>query len=115
MTLGEGVTLSDFSRHAERFGVEQVYETAHGGGLGAEDLGKLASRLRSIDRKRHQAEVQSNVRRRIEPPWRLSREHRDDLIERLIQAGAEDARVRSLAGVSQPVVREHRRALEGAC
>jgi hypothetical protein len=104
-------TLNDFVLHAQRYGVEAVYETAapH---LGPEDRGRLAMQLRRIDKERHAAEVEGNVRRRIEPVWSLSWDQKRDLIRDLMEERVEDKRIAQMAGVSQSTVRTRRIALQ---
>jgi DNA-directed RNA polymerase specialized sigma24 family protein len=78
-------TLTDFVRHAERFGVECVYETAEETGLS--DLGYLTRHLRRIDRS-----------------WRLSPNQRERLIAELLGAGLPQREIADLAGVSTDTV-----------
>jgi hypothetical protein len=91
-----GGPLAAFVRHAERFGVECVYETAVEMNLGAGDLGCLARHLRRLDRR-----------------WRLSPSARLALAEGLVAAGARSRDVVEMAGVSHSTVAGLRAAGRG--
>lgn len=106
------LTLEAAVKHAERFGVEEVYETAEASGLGPEELGRLRERLVKIDRGRHDEEVAARAARKIEDVWRLDHDARERLIERLLNVtpALEDARIARLAGISRRTAQERRRA-----
>lgn len=78
-------TLAEFVRHAERFGVECVYESAEWTRL--PELGSLARHLR-----------------RIEKSWRLSPDQRDRLIAELRDRGLSNREIADMAGVSLSTV-----------
>jgi hypothetical protein len=99
-------------RHAESFGVEEVFATAEEEGFSAEDLARLAMALRRIDRHRAKAEKAANVSRRIAPVWHLTPRQRDRLFGRLAEQGASDRFMRDALDVSQPTVRTLRAAGE---
>lgn len=80
-----------FRRHAQLYGCDDVYEVAAADGLGPVELGQLALALRSVD-----------------PKWRLSRADAMELAAALAAAGCPDKKIRQLAGISQPTVREAR-------
>src|SRR5438477_3912781 len=86
-------SLADLIRHAERFGIERVYETAEEH-LPALELGYLVLRLRRVDKH-----------------WRLSADERERLIRGLIEAGVPDREIREMARVTLPTLRKMR---EGA-
>jgi hypothetical protein len=78
-------TLEEYIRHAERFGVDCVYETAEETGL--IELGYLARHLRRIDRR-----------------WRLSSVQRSRLIGELLASGLTHRDIADMAGVSTDTV-----------
>ena len=83
-------------RHAQLYGVADVYETAEAERLAPEELGRLAARLR-----------------RINPQWRLTREQTDRLLDGLIAVEMPDRRILEMAGISRPTLRRaHSRAAD---
>jgi hypothetical protein len=86
-------TLEAYVRHAERFGVELVYETGLELQLTARDLGHLARHLRRLDRR-----------------WRLSAADRLALAEGLVATGVKTAEIVEQAGVSYATVSRLRAA-----
>jgi hypothetical protein len=80
-------------RHAERFGVELIYETAQELRLPAVELGHLARHLRRVDRR-----------------WRLSPADRHRLAWLLVAAGVKAADVAEMAAVSRSTVASLRAA-----
>ena len=86
-----------YRRHAQLYGGEELFETALDEGIGALELGRLALALRHVD-----------------SDWRLTRAQAMDLAVALVSAGCADKDIRSMAGISQPTVREARcRAASG--
>jgi hypothetical protein len=79
--------------HAQRFGVEAIYETAIELSLAPRDLGHLTRHLRRIDRR-----------------WRLSPNARHKLARRLVAAGVKTAQIVEQAGVSRSTVASLRAA-----
>jgi hypothetical protein len=85
-----------YRRHAQLYGCDDVYDVAAADGLEPIELGQLALALRTVD-----------------PKWRLSRCQAMDLAVALVRAGCPDKKIRELARISQPTVREaHCRAAE---
>src|SRR5829696_2606715 len=86
-----------YRRHAQLYGCDDVYDVAAGDGLQPVELGQLALALRTVDAK-----------------WRLSRRQAMDLTVGLVRAGCPDKKIRELARISQPTIREaHCRAASG--
>lgn len=80
-------SLAAFVRHAERFGVECVYETAEAmsahGLMTSLDRGCLARHLRRLDKS-----------------WRLTPQQRERLIAELRASGVRNREIAEMAGVS---------------
>jgi len=85
--LDQPPTLDEYVRHAERFGVEVIYETAAELNLEPRDLGHLARHLRRVDRR-----------------WRLSPTNRHRLAGLLVAAGVKAADVAEMAAVPRSTV-----------
>jgi hypothetical protein len=84
-------SLPALVRHAERYGVECVYETAEGMGthglMSSIDVGALARHLRRID-----------------PSWRLTTDQRERLVAQLRASGVTNRNAADMAGVSVSTV-----------
>jgi hypothetical protein len=91
--LDQRPTLEQYVTHAQRYGVEAIYETAEELRLPAVQLGYLARHLRRVDRR-----------------WRLSPTNRHELAERLVAAGARARDVAEMAAVSRSTVASLRAA-----
>ena len=91
--LDQRPTLEQYVTHAQRYGAEQVFETALEMNVDPRDLGYLARHLRRIDRR-----------------WRLSHTDRHELAEQLVVAGVKAADVAEMAGVSRSTVASLRAA-----
>jgi hypothetical protein len=76
-------TLREFVRHAERFGVESVYETAEYW-LVSNERASLAKHLRRID-----------------PQWRMKPDARSRLIHSMADHGATDQQIGDALGISR--------------
>ena len=80
-------SLTDYVKHAEKFGTLAIFETAEGAGLSPHDLGCLALHLRRIDKH-----------------WRLDPDQRTRLVQALFEANVADKEIRDMAGVSQDTI-----------
>jgi hypothetical protein len=89
--LAGPTTLDRYVTHAEKFGVEFVYETADEQPLISVELGYLARHLH-----------------RVNPRFKLTLDQRHDLASRLVADGATTAEVVDLAHVSYSTVAELR-------
>jgi hypothetical protein len=101
--------MKSYIKHAEKFGVEGVFETAVRAGLTVEQLARLYSQLRSIDRQRQEIERASNVRHYIEPVWDVPRRVKSALVAGLVGLGWSNRRVRQTIGVGQSTITTTRR------
>ena len=79
------LTRDRLVRHAELYGVAEIYETAEAGDLNAEELGSVARRLRNIDKR-----------------WKLTRSQASDLATGLIRAGMPDKDILGPAPSADP-------------
>jgi len=78
-----GAKLSDYVRHAERYGAAGVFEAATRD-LDAPDLGRLSLRLQNLDAK-----------------WRMPRADRERLALRLVESGEPVDRACRMAQISR--------------
>ena len=85
-------TLLEYVAHAEKFGADEIYETAEEV-LTPESLGKLAKFLRSLPAGRYGEK------------WKLSPEQRDRLVHRLLDAGVDDVRIMAWADISKATLK----------
>src|SRR5690348_403345 len=96
-------TMSDlfqrYIKHIERYGTEQVYETAEGE-LDPHELGQLARRLRSI-------EPPSRWSKR----WRLTKEQADRLLGQLDELGVSDKTIMKYLDMSRNTLKAARERL----
>jgi hypothetical protein len=86
--------LLPFLKHAKKYGVEFVYESAKTE-LSPRELCVLANELSRIDKK-----------------WKLDQAQRIDLVVRLSELGTPDKEIRELVGISQPTLRKFRETAE---
>lgn len=109
-------TYKQYVRHAERYGVEDLYEVA-ADDLTPRELVQLVGQLRRIDQERHDAEFAARVRHKVEPPWTLPRDAARALVA---EFGADEDRVNEkwvagMLGISRQTVRNYlKAALEAA-
>lgn len=111
--MSDRFTYKQYVRHAERYGVEDLYEVA-AEDLAPRELVQLVGQMRRLDQERHDGERAANVRHRIEPPWSLSRDMARELVGRL--KDPVDAKwVARMLGIAPSTVRSYRQAaLEAA-
>lgn len=81
-------TLDGYVRHAEHYGVDEVFETALDEGLNLRDIGFLAGQLHRID-----------------PRWKLTLENQRLLVLALVYAGQSAKDAASRAGCSLATAR----------
>jgi hypothetical protein len=109
--LTDRVSRKQYARHAERYGCEDVLETALEEGWAAEEYLYLVGAMRRTDEERFERERAANPSRYIEPPWKPSRAQVDLLVDRSRES--DPALVARLLGITrQTVIRRRQAALE---
>lgn len=112
MDLCDGIDFKRLERHAERFGCEEIYETALECGASTATLARLARRLRRIDdaRKARKADWYRTDAGRLTqlPRWRLTPPQRRDLVDRMLENGDDDKTIADTVGMSRSGVRTAR-------
>lgn len=106
--MSDSYSLRHYIRHAERYGVEDLYEVASED-LTPRELVQLAGRMRRIDQERYDEEWAGRVRHKVEPVWSLPREAARELVGRL--KDPMDAKwVAGMLGITAQTVRSYRQA-----